>query len=109
MSLYASYLKEREGLDVLETYQGFVTYKFRGPDCYIQDVYVLPEFRMYGVASFMADQVAELAKRAGIRILTGSVDANANGADASDKVLRAYGMKPYAKEGFVTYYSKEIL
>lgn len=109
MSLYPSYLKEREGLEVVETEVGFVTYKLRGKDCYIQDIYVLPEFRKDGIASQMADRVAEISKESGVRILTGSVDARANGAEVSDRVLVAYGMRPYAKEGFVTYYMKELV
>lgn len=107
--LYKNYLKEREGLEVVETYQGFATYKFRGADCYIQDIYVLPEYRKFGVASHLADEIAELAKKAGINVLTGSVDTRAESAETSAKVLTAYGMKPYVKEGFVAYYAKEIV
>lgn len=106
--MYKQYLKEREGLETLETEQGFVTYKLRSSDCYIQDIYVLVDFRHSGVAAQMADKVTEIAKSVGYTIVTGSVDSNANGADISDKVLLAYGMKPYAKEGSVTYYCKEL-
>ncbi len=108
MTLFSLYLKERQGLDVLESENGFVTYKFRNPDCYIQDIYVLPEKRKEGVAASMADQVAELAKSKGYRILTGSVDCRANGAESSEKILLAYGMKPYVTEGNLTYFLKEI-
>lgn len=108
MSLYARYVEEREGLSTLETDMGFVTYVFRPTDCYIKDIYVIPEQRKNGAASKMADEVASIAKKAGHRILTGSVDERAKGSEASDKVLRAYGMQPYTKEGFVTYYFKEI-
>lgn len=106
--VYKKYLKERCGLDVLQTETGFVTYRFRGPDCYIEDIYVLPEFRQVGLAEKMADKVAEIAKEAGINILTGSVDSRANGAEISRQVLRGYGMHPYTQEGSVTYYRKEL-
>lgn len=106
--MYPLYLKERCGLETLETECGFATYKFRGPDCYIEDIYVLPEHRKQGAAASMADGIAEIAKAAGIHILTGSVDSRANGAEESRAVLRAYGMHPYTIEGSVTYYRKEI-
>lgn len=106
--MFFKYVKEREGLEKLESEMGFLTYKFRGVDCYIKDIYVLPEHRKKNVASIMADKVAEIAKAAGVHILTGSIDSRAGGAEASEKVLISYGMKPYTKEGFVTYYAKEI-
>ncbi len=106
--MYKAYLKEREGLDVVESKYGFCTYKNRGSDFYIQDVYVLPEFRRKGSAKELADKVADMAKAVNCRILTGSVDSRSDGADSSDKALRAYGMKPCAKEGFMIYYFKEI-
>jgi ribosomal protein S18 acetylase RimI-like enzyme len=108
MSHYSSYIKERSGLEVLESEYGFVTYKFRHPDCYIQDIYVVPEKRQSGIAAEMADKVADIAKSKGYKILTGSIDYRANGADISEKVLRGYGMKPYVTEGSLTYFFKEL-
>lgn len=109
MSLYKQYLKEREGLETLELEHGFATYKLRGPDCYIVDIYVVPEMRKHGIAAFIADQIADIAKSHGYRMLTGSVDNRANGAKASHKVLQAYGMRPYLKDEFMTYYAKELV
>lgn len=106
--MYAQYLKEREGLELLETEYGFATYKIRPWDCYIQDIYVLPEFRKSGVAAGIADTIALLAKAQGIKMLVGSVDQRAPSADTSSKVLLGYGMRPYSKEGHMTYYCKEI-
>jgi ribosomal protein S18 acetylase RimI-like enzyme len=108
MFLYPLYLKEREGLETLEKEYGFAIYKLRGTDCYIQDIYVLPEHRKSGLCFSMADEISQIAKQQGYKILTGSVDNRASGAEGSHKVLKAYGMKPYAIEDYVTYYFKEI-
>lgn len=108
MNLWKQYLKEREDVDVIETETGFATYRFRGADCYIKDIYVKPECRQKGAASEIADKISSIAKAAGIFILTGSVDGRANGADISRKVLIGYGMAPYRTEGNVTYYFKEL-
>jgi GNAT superfamily N-acetyltransferase len=108
VSLYAEYILEREGLSVIETLGGFVSFKVRPDGMYIQDVYVRPGYRKGGVAAHMADKVADMAKEAGLTRLIGSVDDRANGAKDSDLVLRAYGMLPYTTEGHITYYSKEL-
>jgi predicted GNAT family acetyltransferase len=106
--LYARYIKEREDLETLEKEHGFATYKFRSTDCYIQDIYVLPSHRKSGLAASMANEISQLAKQQGYKILTGSVDSRANGATDSHTVLKAYGMKPYVTEDYVTYYFKEL-
>lgn len=108
MGLYADYLKERDGLETLSTEQGFAVYKFRGNECYIQDIYVVPKYRSLKVASSLANEIAKIAKKAGYHILTGSIDSRANGAKTSIKGLEAYGMKPYTTIGFMTYYAKEL-
>ncbi len=108
-NLYKNYLKEREGLEVLENELGFCTYKYREDNsCYIQDIYVVPNRRKSGIASQLADTVAKEAKAKGYNILIGSVDFKANLAKQNDQVLKAYGMKPYTVEGSLVYYSKEI-
>lgn len=92
-SLYSLYIKEREGFDILETPKGFATYRIDGSVCYIRDIYVLPEQRKHGMASVLADEIAALARDAGCTCLTGSIDLRTKGADASLKVLLAYGFR----------------
>ena len=112
--MYADYLSERSGKEVLETDKGFLTYGFNClpgvdfPHVYIEDLYVKPEFRKSHVASIMADGVAELAKMQGIKIMLGSVDCGAKNADASLRVLQAYGMKLYTANQNAVYMVKEI-
>lgn len=108
MNLYAAYLKEREGLEILELDHGFATYKLRPDGCYIQDIYVIPAFRKEGIASLIADEISRIAKQAGHHVLIGSIDERSPGVILSGKVLEAYSMKPYMKEGYVTYYFKEL-
>lgn len=110
-SNYALYIKEREGMDIIEDEKGFATYQLSPAlrAAYIQDIFVRKEFRKEGIASAYADQITKIAKDNGLTTLIGSVDPRANGADASDKVLKAYGMtrRGEAANGLV-YYSKEI-
>lgn len=106
--MWNAYLKEREGKEIYECSRGFVTYKILGDECYIVDIYVLPEHRKDKVASLMADNVAEIAKGLGCKWLTGSVSPPANGSHTSMLVLIAYGMKLQKAEKDIIFFAKEI-
>lgn len=93
VSMFKAYLKEREGVDLIEREDGFAIYLITGQECYIRDIYTQPESRKTGTAGSMADEIAEIARAAGCKYLTGSVYLGAKGADASAKVLMAYGMR----------------
>lgn len=92
-SLYGRYISEREGREILEDERGFATYTFTKDGIYIQEIYVLPEFRQEGVASQYADVIAGIAKANGLSKLFGSVCPSAKGSTASMKVLLAYGFE----------------
>lgn len=87
---------------------GFATYHLNENECYIEDIYVVPEKRKTNEAKNMADVIAEIAKEVGINLLTGSVNLKANGKESSMKVLLAYGMSPVTTNGDMVYFSKEI-
>ncbi len=106
--MYADYLKEREGTDVLETTEGFCTYRIKGQECYIEDIYVKPEHRRGHSASRMADKVAEIAKASGCAILSGSVSPSANGSHASLLTLIGYNMQLHSCKDNIIYFVKEI-
>jgi GNAT superfamily N-acetyltransferase len=112
--MYAEYIREREGKEILEHEHGFTIYGYNClagvdfPHVYIQDNYVRPEHRKKGVAREMADRIAEQAKALGIKVMLGSVDTQTRGADASLKVLIAYGMSLYTVNGNMIYMQKEL-
>jgi GNAT superfamily N-acetyltransferase len=93
MSLYADYLNELGVRKIHENDQGFITYRITGEECYIIDIYIIPEARKAGVASGLADYVAELAKATKCTYLLGSVDLASKKRTESLKVLLAYGFK----------------
>jgi ribosomal protein S18 acetylase RimI-like enzyme len=90
-SLYAQYLSEREGREIVETPLGFATYHIQGPDVYIVDIYVIPECRTKGIAAEMADEIAKRARAKGCTTMFGTVVPSVAGSTASLKVLLAYG------------------
>lgn len=108
MSLYSQYIKEREGFECIETPSGFATYVISGTECYIRDIYVIPEARQSKLASQIADTVVDRAKAKGCKIITGSVCPIANGSTDSLKFLLAYGMKLVKSEPNMIWFAKEV-
>jgi len=109
MSLWKDYLLEQRNEHVLETEDGFVTYKFFPTECYIVDIYVKPDKRQKGIAGKMADKVADIARERNVKYLTGSVATNMPTAHTSMLVLLGYGMKLLRSEGNMVYFVKELI
>lgn len=108
MSHFASYFKERENVETLESEHGFAIYSIRGEECYIRDIYVTPEARKTGAASRMANQITEIAKEKGCKYATGTVCPTANNSTDSLKVLLSYGMKLHRAEPNLIIFIKEL-
>ena len=108
MSLFADYIKERLGKQVLEDDHGFVTYFFESDYVYVEDVYTRPESRREGKLYKMVDQVAEIAKEKGVHKMLGSVVPSANSSTESLHVLLDYGFKLYSSDKNIIYFMKEI-
>lgn len=93
MSLYASYIKERLNKEIIETDKGFVTYYFINDGCYIEELYVLPEFRRSKEAFKFGDMVTEIAKQKNCNKLYGSVVPSTSGSTDTLMGLLKYGFK----------------
>ena len=95
MNMFANYLKERLNKKVVvEPGKGFAVYLFNEDnDCYIEEIYVEPEFRKSKVASDMANKIEFIARDHGSKMLLGSVAPSANNSTISLQVLLGYGFK----------------
>jgi GNAT superfamily N-acetyltransferase len=106
---YLEYITEREGLSYINCKEGLAIYKKINKDTvYLQDIFVNPEYRKQGVATMIADKVADIAKENGCTYMLGSVCADANGATASLKVLLAYGFELKSVSGNMVYFIKGL-
>jgi len=92
-SLYSKYIKEREGKEIIESGIGFMTYKIKGDECYVADVYIEPEFRKSGIASEMCSKIEKIARERGCKFLTGTVTPSLEGANVSLISQLNYGFK----------------
>lgn len=107
-SLFAQYIKEREGKEIVETDWGFATFKPMQDWMYIEDIYIKPSERRSGKASFLADRVTEIAKNRGFSKLLGTVKPSATGSTESMKALLGYGFKLISAESDAIYFEKTI-
>lgn len=108
-SLYAQYIKEREDKQIIESHEGFATYKiFNNGECYLQDLYVIPEKRKSGLAKEMTDAVVKIAQEQGCHTLIGSVCSEDKFCTRNMKVFLAYGMQLHKIIGNMIFLNKDI-
>lgn len=93
MSLFAEYIKETQGRECIESEIGFLSYVINGEECYIEDIYVKPAYRVTGAGSGLADIVKAKAKAQGCKVLIGTVNGLFKDPTTSAKALLAYGFK----------------
>lgn len=110
LSLYAQYLMEKTDDQIIETEQGFATYRYleKEKSVYIIDLYILPEHRKHGAASTISHIIEDAARAKGYTKMLGSVVPSNKDSTTSIKVLLAHGMKlKSASENFIVF-EKEI-
>lgn len=109
MSLYRSYIEEKTNKSIIETEHGFITYGFPDPKtCYIQDLYIVPDYRKSHAATVLADQVIVIAKEKGCTRLLGSVIPSTKNSTDSIRVLLAYGMDLDSSSNDFILFSRSI-
>lgn len=102
VSMYAEYIKEREGKQIIEDEKGFATFMIKGTECYIADIFIKKEFRNAGAGSNYADQISIIARENGCEVLTGSVTPSFRGASVSMQAQLKYGFEiSSAHEDFI--------
>jgi GNAT superfamily N-acetyltransferase len=108
MNKWALYFKEREGFETLETESAILSYKIQGQECYVRDIYVLPEARLSGAGTEIANLISELAKENGCTYLTGSVVPSTKGATGSMMAMLKYGFSILKSQDDFIILSKEL-
>lgn len=108
MSFYSDYLLETSLKRILETDSGFATYHILGKECYIEDIYVIPEHRKTNKASALAMSIEDIAIKNGCEVLTGSVNTAIKDPTTSIKVLLAYGFKFLRSEPAIIWFIKKL-
>ena len=108
MSLHARYLKERAGIDCLETERGYMSYRMNGKECFIHDTFVLPEYRRAGEAAAMLEQVIAIAREQGATMITCTVCPDANGSTEAAMTILSLGFRLSGSAPGLVAFLKEI-
>jgi ribosomal protein S18 acetylase RimI-like enzyme len=110
MSLYKAYLTERTTDRIIETDQGFVTYRYLedGKSVYIIDIYVIPSCRQVGIAGYLADMVMREARDRECTEILGTVVPSTKNSNINLKGLLGYGMELKSSSNDLIILRKEI-
>ena len=108
MNKWAMYHKEREGFEYIENPYGFLLYKIVGEECFIRDMFIMPEFRQNGLGSKMVDALAASAKELGANHLSSNVYVDTNGANGSLLGQLKYGFEVVSAHNNCLVLRKEI-
>lgn len=109
---YKAYLKEREGLEVIDHKHGFIIWRMferQGDKIgFINDYWVMPEQRRKGLGFKLADQAILKMKKKGAKVVLCQSDERANGHELSRKTILNYGFQEVEKDGSIIHYALEV-
>lgn len=110
MSHYANYIKEKDGIETIETPVGFITYKFLddGKTVYIFDCYIKPKSRGQGHCWKFVNIVECKAKEKGYTTNLTSVQLSIPKASRNILTYMGYGYEIISAKDGIVYLSKEI-
>lgn len=108
MAMYAAYIKEREGAETIERSWGFAVVRQMSDYLYLQDIYILPEFRRQGKGAEILSIVEAAAKELGYKKILGSCCPETEGATESMKAQFATGFKLHSCDKDIIYLIKDL-
>lgn len=105
--MFADYFKEM-GSEVLETPYGWANYIFDEDSCYIENMYISPDFRRLKKGSELADKIAAIAKERGSKYLLTTTNTNKPSIERSIQAIIGYGFKFLKSSESAIFYYKEL-
>lgn len=108
MKLFADYLLERENAHLLAYDFGFAVYKLLPDHCYLQDIFVVPSERQNGRGVQLEAEVIEVARKAGLKVIFGSVCPSTPFSTEMAKIMFKLNYKLSHCEADIIYYKKDI-
>ncbi len=89
--------------------KGFVIYSITPEYLYLEEIYILPEFRGKKEFAELSDSVTEIAKQNGCKKILGSVVPSINNSTRSLGMLLSYGAKLIGASNNFIVFEKEIV
>ncbi|MGE3608006.1 MAG: GNAT family N-acetyltransferase [Bacteriovoracaceae bacterium] len=110
MSLYADYINEIDcGRKIIESNDYFVAY-FIHPhgECYIEDMYIIPEKRKSGLCFEILRSIEEIAKSNNCKILSHAIVKTHKNKDHVEGASVAFGFKFHSETETEKNFIKEL-
>ena len=99
-TLYAKYIKEREGFDILENDLGFVTYKINRDEknCFIGHMYIEESVRERGNGKSLIEGLSEVALEKECDVISASIDLRDKNASLTLQAALRIGFEVFKAE-----------
>ena len=91
--MWAPYVKEKSGVETIQHEHGFLCYKVHGEECHLEDIYVLPDYRLRGVGSILLAEATDQAEKAGCKFLSSCIRPSESTATLSMQAHLSRGFK----------------
>lgn len=109
VDMYSEYLKELGAKFLFKNDKGFVIYSFTEDNLYVEEIYILPEYRGKKEFSKIADSIIAIAKQKECKKLLGSVVPSINNSSRNVSIMLAYGFKIISASNNFIVFEKEVL
>jgi GNAT superfamily N-acetyltransferase len=90
--MHAQYKLERQGVKLMETHYGFVSYQEADGALCALELFVLPAYRGRGLGKDLMERARDLAEAQGLKFIT-VIDPNDQHSPALRKIFSQIGMK----------------
>lgn len=92
-TLYANYINEREGFQILETQFSFICYKIKNNECFISHCYTSNDHRQSRSMSRLLLDLIDIASQSGCDRITASIDLRDRNASFTLLAALKFGFK----------------
>jgi hypothetical protein len=109
IDMYAAYLEELGAKHLYRNDKGFVIYSFTDDSIYLEEIFILPEFRGKKEFAILANKINDIAKEKGFKKILGSVIPSINNSTRSVAMMLSYGAKLVSSSNNFIIFEKEVL
>lgn len=107
-TLYAQYILEREGFEIIENETSFIVYKLKGEIAFIAHSFTVKEYRMRGSMSHLLDLLKSALNKDEVKVLSATIDLRDRNATSTLQAALRYGFQVKAAENGILYIEDEI-
>lgn len=107
-TLYAKYIKERKGVEVLEGFDFFIMYSVSGEELFIDEMFVDQPQRSIGKGKSAIGQLVEIAKQNNCKVITANVHLWDSGCNNTLTAALLTGFEVKAAQNNIILISKSV-